>query len=162
MQMKAHRVHIPRANIAVTIEEETPEEVQERVRQGWSHKVTLVIDPLTPEELAIPFVELPRLAWSKTTFLALEMLTDFRDWEAYKKADKHDWTSGDTIEHVAFVKTHHALPYTFEMYLAHRCEKGLKCYLDELTDRYFHALYFEHARDFIRECALNNYYATYG
>ena len=160
LQMSARKV--PESRVSVTLDKETPEEAQERVRLGWSHRATITVRALTPEELTAPREELPGLYWSHASFLALEMVADFRDWEAHQKASKYDSTADGKVEHDAFVKANQAHPFSLDMYLARRREKGLKCHLDGLETESFYKEYFERARDFIRECALNNYYATYG
>jgi hypothetical protein len=50
-----------------------------------------------------------------------------------------------TIDHLVFVQAHHHLPYT-TTHLKSQWDKDI----------------FTDARDFIRECALNGYEATYG
>lgn len=89
--------------------------------------------------------ELPELTSSTATRLMLSMMEPFRKREGvdYEDPEYYETLAWSTIAHEEFVQAHRTLTYFWQNFSDDR--KAV-----------------EAARDFIRECALNNYYATYG
>lgn len=144
----------------------TPAPPPDPFRNPMWPKQMVVTRVLTPEEQAAIAAEpdLPELNWRDTVYLALEMVSPFR---VYKKHDKdwhpYDYDPDDTIEHAWFVQAHESLPYVESDYCNYiYLTRGHESELLKSDRVSFGLRYFDLARDFIRECALNGYNAAYG
>lgn len=168
MQMSARRVDPPEPPKPFKITDVQPLSAIDRARR-WTPMITVRV--LSREEHIAQMKayeeeeKLPYLGWSSCTRLALEMLSPYRPEQKPQAWNEHDFDNNDwLIEHDAFVKAHEALPYVEVEYLNHiLLTRGEMSRLTRSNDvEAFGKRYFDLARDFIRECALNGYEASYG
>lgn len=160
MNMSAHKASPPPAFEVKDVIPPSPVDLM----RGYSP--TVVVRVLSKAEIAAIAAEprLPELNWRAPIYLVLEMIKPWRTFENHNEDWWHyDHDPDNTIEHEWFVKAHEALPFIETEYYNHillttgEPSKGSKGDQEAFGRRYF-----DMARNYVRECALNGYYATYG
>lgn len=99
----------------------------------------VILRELTEEEMSRPHEQLPSLPTYRATMLLISMMEPYR---YLRPCGSDDDPRYNEIRHESFVRAHHRLSYFRHPY----------------TDD---ADLYDQVRDFIRECALNHYYAIY-
>lgn len=133
---QAYRVHVPKDQPSLPFDQVK----HERSFSPFFPPSQVIVRELTQEELDRPLEDLPELPTSDLARFLIWLMEPYRDNRDDMDPDSYEYS---VISHEAFVKAHQNLQYHHHSYTDHRDK-------------------FDRVRDFIRECALNHYYADYG